>query len=89
MSATMHTRDGLLWVAEVSPTPAGGARVTIVEMVGERGYLERRMSAARALARRAVNMTGRTQADPVHFCGGQGRVTVEVFPNYTEEVSHA
>lgn len=80
MSVLGRTRDGLLQVVDVSPTSRGSLRVTIVEMVGERGYLERRMGAARHLARRSVYLSGRTQADPVHFCGGQGRVTVEVFP---------
>lgn len=73
-----HTRDGLLWVADINPRNDGTIRVTVVEMVGERGYLERRMSTARSLAKRAVYMTGSAKAGPVHFCQGQGRVTFTV-----------
>lgn len=80
----MHksTRDGLLQVsADVLDAGDGAVRVTVVEMVGERGYLERRMSAARSLAKRAVYMTGPTKAEPVHFCNGQGRVTFLIRPH--------
>lgn len=69
------TRDGLLQVAAVLDAGDGAMRVTVIEMVGERGYLERRMSTARSLAKRAVDNAGSSKADPVHFCNGQGRVT--------------
>lgn len=76
----MSTRDGLLWVADISPQGDGAVRVTVLEMVGQRGYLKQRMSTARSLAKRAVHMAGSAKAGPVHFCRGQERITFTVAP---------
>lgn len=76
----MSTRDGLLWVADISPQGDGTVRVTVLEMVGQRGYLKQRMSTARSLAKRAARMTGSAKAGPVHFCQGQERITFTVTP---------
>lgn len=80
MSTRKSTRDGLLWVADINPNSDGTMRVTVLEMVGQRGYIKQRMSTARSLAKRAVYMTGSAKAGPVHFCQGQERVTFTVAP---------
>lgn len=76
----MSTRDGLLWVADISPQGDGAVRVTVLEMVGQRGYLKQRMSTARSLAKRAAHMAGSAKAGPVHYCQGQERITFTVAP---------
>lgn len=76
----MSTRDGLLWVADISPQGDGTVRVTVLEMVGQRGYLKQRMSTARSLAKRAAHMAGSAKAGPVHYCQGQERITFTVAP---------
>ncbi|ROR95498.1 hypothetical protein EDD28_0051 [Salana multivorans] len=76
----LDSRDGLLQVVDVMPQGDGSARVTVVEMIGERGYIKRRVETVRRLARRATRLNGRTRADGEHFCSGQGRMTVQVWP---------
>lgn len=84
MSKT-HTRDGLISVEDVSPNNDGSVRVTIAENIGQRGYLASRPGAVRALARRAVNMSGPTSSCPVRWIGTHEIITVTVFPSLAEE----
>lgn len=74
------SRDGLLQVADVSPQSDGGVRVTVVEMIGERGYIERRREAVRRLARRVTHMSGPTRLGEARFDCGHGLMTVTVWP---------
>jgi hypothetical protein len=80
MTLTTTSRDGLLAVADIYDNGDGSQRVTIMEMIGQRGYLSTRLKAARALARRATGLTGPTHVGPVHWYQCQEFVSITVKP---------
>ena len=80
MTLPDSTRDGLIRVVDTRENVRGDTIVTLAEMIGEHGYLSRRLSAARHLAIKASGHPARGTyvSTSIHWHNGQEFVGITV-----------